>query len=133
MNKKVKIMLSLIIILLVVITTVGVGIGIHFWNKKQGNSVITGKKDDWVYTGINEENLLRNLSNPIFTMNSSGTSGMTMDSAISMESSMAAKSDSTLGYSVGGSKNISNFRENIKNGYFPISTDITYNGLFYDY
>ena len=28
---------------------------------------------------------------------------------------------------------INNFRENIKNGYFPISTDITYNGLFYDY
>lgn len=44
-----------------------------------------------------------------------------------------SNSESTVGLSVGGSKNIENFRENIKNGYFPISTDITYNGLFYDY
>ena len=38
-----------------------------------------------------------------------------------------------LGFSTGGAKDTNNFRENIKNGYFPISTDITYNGLFYDY
>ena len=38
-----------------------------------------------------------------------------------------------LGFSVGGAKDIENFRENIENGYFPISTDITYNGIFYDY
>ena len=38
-----------------------------------------------------------------------------------------------IGFSTGGAKDINNFRENIKNGYFPISTDITYNGLFYDY
>ena len=39
----------------------------------------------------------------------------------------------SIGFSTGGAKDINNFRENIKNGYFPISTDITYNGLFYDY
>ena len=38
-----------------------------------------------------------------------------------------------VGLSTGGAKNVENFRENIKNDYFPISTDITYNGLFYDY
>ena len=38
-----------------------------------------------------------------------------------------------IGFSVGGAKDINNFRENIKNSYFPIYTDITYNGLFYDY
>jgi hypothetical protein len=38
-----------------------------------------------------------------------------------------------IGFSTGGAKDINNFRENIKNGYFPIYTDITYNGLFYDY
>ena len=38
-----------------------------------------------------------------------------------------------IGFSTGGAKDTNNFRENIKNGYFPISTDITYNGLFYDY
>ena len=40
---------------------------------------------------------------------------------------------SYIGLSTGGAKDTNNFRENIKNGYFPISTDITYNGLFYDY
>ena len=38
-----------------------------------------------------------------------------------------------IGFSIGGAKDINNLRENIKNGYFPIYTDITYNGLFYDY
>ena len=38
-----------------------------------------------------------------------------------------------IGFSTGGAKDTNNFRENIKNGYFPISTDITYNGLFYEY
>ena len=39
----------------------------------------------------------------------------------------------TIGYSVGGAKDINNFRENIKYGYLPLVTDITYEGLFYDY
>jgi Ca-activated chloride channel family protein len=38
-----------------------------------------------------------------------------------------------LGFSTGGAKDINNFRENIKNNYLPIATDITYEGLFYDY
>jgi len=38
-----------------------------------------------------------------------------------------------LGFSVGGAKDINNFRENIKNGFLPLPTDITYEGLFYDY
>ena len=39
----------------------------------------------------------------------------------------------TIGLAVGGSKDINNFRENIQNGYLPLPTDITYEGLFYDY
>ncbi|HWQ20830.1 MAG TPA: VWA domain-containing protein [Methanotrichaceae archaeon] len=38
-----------------------------------------------------------------------------------------------IGFSTGGAKDIGNFRENIKNGYLPLPTDITYEGLFYDY
>ncbi len=38
-----------------------------------------------------------------------------------------------LGYAVGGAQDINNFRENIENGYLPLYTDITYEGLFYDY
>ena len=40
---------------------------------------------------------------------------------------------SNIGYSTGGSKDINNFRQNIDNDYLPIATDVTYEGLFYDY
>ena len=38
-----------------------------------------------------------------------------------------------LGFAVGGAKDVNNFRENIKNDYLPIPSDITYEGLFYNY
>jgi len=38
-----------------------------------------------------------------------------------------------IGLAVGGAKDINNFRENIENNYLPLPTDITYEGLFYDY
>jgi Ca-activated chloride channel family protein len=40
---------------------------------------------------------------------------------------------STIGLATGGAKDINNFRENIENDYLPLPTDITYEGLFYDY
>ncbi|CAF1072504.1 unnamed protein product [Didymodactylos carnosus] len=39
--------------------------------------------------------------------------------------------DAQLGFSV--SKDINSFRQNIRNKYLPIVTDLTYEGLFYDY
>ncbi|MBU7017178.1 MAG: VWA domain-containing protein [Theionarchaea archaeon] len=41
--------------------------------------------------------------------------------------------EGTIGLSAGGAKDINNFRENIKNNYLPLLTDITYEGLFYSY
>ena len=41
--------------------------------------------------------------------------------------------ESMVGFSTGGAKDINNFRENIKNGYLPLLTDITHEGLYYDY
>jgi len=38
-----------------------------------------------------------------------------------------------LGFSVGGAKDINNFRQNIARDYLPLPTDITYEGLYYDY
>lgn len=38
-----------------------------------------------------------------------------------------------MGFSVGGAKDIDNFRENIKNEFLPLYSDVTYEGLFYDY
>jgi Ca-activated chloride channel family protein len=42
-------------------------------------------------------------------------------------------STGNIGLAAGGAKDIQNFRENINNGYLPLPTDVTYEGLFYDY
>lgn len=44
-----------------------------------------------------------------------------------------AMASPNIGFSTGGAKDISNFRENILQNYLPLPTDITYEGLFYDY
>ena len=84
------------------------------------------KIDDWNYKGIQES------GEGVFSNFYKGITGrsMTMDAAVA-ESSI--DSGANIGFSTGGAKDVENFRENIKNGYFPISTDITYNGIFYDY
>ncbi len=46
---------------------------------------------------------------------------------------MSAGGSGKIGLSAGGAKDINNFRENIRNNYLPLPTDITYEGLFYDY
>ena len=45
----------------------------------------------------------------------------------------SAMRDTSIGLSVGGAKDVNNFRENIKQGFLPLPTDVTYEGLFYDY
>ena len=44
-----------------------------------------------------------------------------------------SNSIASFGFSTGGAKDINNFRKNIENNYLPLPTDITYEGLFYDY
>ena len=46
---------------------------------------------------------------------------------------VASISQESIGLAVGGANDINNFRENIKNNFLPLTTDITYEGLFYDY
>jgi Ca-activated chloride channel family protein len=46
---------------------------------------------------------------------------------------MAAAPSPSIGFSAGGAKDISNFRENIVQDYLPLPSDVTYEGLFYDY
>lgn len=48
-------------------------------------------------------------------------------------SNLLERGGDTIGFSVGGAKDINNLRENIKNDFLPIPTDVTYEGLFYDY
>lgn len=52
--------------------------------------------------------------------------------AYSMAAPVAAAGPS-IGFSAGGAKDISSFRENIKQDYLPLPSDVTYEGLFYDY
>ncbi len=42
-------------------------------------------------------------------------------------------STGNIGLAVGGAKDINSFRNNLLAGYLPLPTDITYEGLFYDY
>jgi Ca-activated chloride channel family protein len=44
-----------------------------------------------------------------------------------------SKNQDTIGFAVGGSKDVNNFRDNIKNGYLPLPTDMTVEGLYYGY
>lgn len=53
---------------------------------------------------------------------SAGSSGMSM-----------AADDAGLGLAAGGAQDIDNFRANVENDFLPLHTDITYEGLFYDY
>ncbi len=44
-----------------------------------------------------------------------------------------SRSTENLGFAVGGAKDISSFRDNIKKGYLPLPSDISVEGLYYDY
>jgi Ca-activated chloride channel family protein len=50
----------------------------------------------------------------------------------SMASPVASASPS-IGFSAGGAKDVNSFRENIMQDYLPLPSDVTYEGLFYDY
>ena len=92
--------------------------GVLIEKKNVGNLV-----DDWQYK----------VSDDVDAYTVYESSAMSYKGVTNATSDSFSASDSTLGFSVGGAKNVDNFRENIKNRYLPISTDLTYNGLFYDY
>lgn len=110
MNK--KLIISIILLLIIILGIIAFAI----YQMTKGNKLENQKIDDWK-----------------FSSEKSGESFGTIKSETAQIMTDATSGSSNLGLSVGGAKDINNFRENIKNGYFPISTDITYNGLFYDY
>lgn len=119
-------MKKLITIILLIIIIAAVVLGVILL--KDGKMPIIGEKkiakiDDW------------QLSNTTYNVMDKGYIMTTESATADMSSiqSMGSSFDKNIGFSVGGAKDTVNFRENIKNGYFPLTTDITYNGLFYDY
>lgn len=129
-NKKVFIIIA-IILLLVIITGGLYYVFRNFKIEKDTNGKLIIKsinlKDDWEYEPKVSLNEKRN------GIGKSSNSGIAMNMTDVTSEAAIPNNNSTIGLSTGGAKNVENFRENIKNGYFPISTDITYNGLFYDY
>ena len=134
MNNKSKIVITIIITILVLVFIGTAGVTFYYLRKNDNtNGNINGgekaKIDDWKYNGKNDNTDTTGSKN-FFSKNIS--KGLSADSSIQSVTESSSV-ESKIGYSVGGSKNIQNFRENINSGYLPISTDITYNGLFYDY
>ena len=86
------------------------------WNEQSG-----GEYEEFTSKGGGIGGIIKSLS-----------PNVVYDSSTIMSESMSMKSDS-IGLAVGGANDVENFRENIKNGYLPSVTDLTYEGLFYDY
>lgn len=85
------------------------------------NPPLENKIDDWKYISGSTESggILSSMRNTF-----GGVQYMSAPKMMMTES---------IGFSAGGAKDINNFRENIKNNFLPLSTDLTYEGLFYDY
>ncbi|MCF7913201.1 MAG: VWA domain-containing protein [Candidatus Cloacimonetes bacterium] len=99
------------------------------------------KIDDWV---LNPEPIESESSNKKFNPQAVGSasrvkagnpqSGIVSYTIDGMSVAQSAPhQENTIGYSVGGAKDIGNFRDNIENNYLPQLSSITYEGLFYDY
>jgi len=105
----------------------------------QGFPENTGTIDDWKYSSPQYSD--ESLSSP--TISGSGSSwgmmgggsgsGAPSNSAMKMAAPSASYESDSIGLAAGGAKDTNNFRENIENGYLPLPTDITYEGLYYNY
>lgn len=116
-------------IALVLVVIVGVDVN-------QPSSVSFGDRvDDWQFEYIEEsESSFGSRSGSVGgggMLQSFGSASALSDSEVSAPSVM--DTSESLGFSVGGAKDVDNFRTNIENGYVPLIDAITYEGLFYEY
>ncbi len=90
--------------------------------------ISNGKIDDWQYN-ISKKETNKAFGSPNAVQQTTG--GWGINSAV--PNSKISETSDSLGFAAGGAKDINNFRKNIENNYLPLPTDITYEGLFYDY
>ena len=120
-----------IIVAIIIVLIVLALFGVYYFLLKKGKIVgpiisnPTAKIDDWEFDSSKINDGGR------FSL--SQTTGLSSTLSVTESAQSFSGASKDLGFSTGGAKDVNNFRENIKEGYFPISTDITYNGLFYDY
>lgn len=107
-----------IFILIGVLLVIVAGVVWYMYSKKSGGG---GNKGVWEYKPKSFEADGMNFMSGLGSMSKS------------MLSPAMAPVNNSIGLSTGGAKDVNNFRENIKNGFFPQLSDITYEGLFYDY
>ena len=93
------------------------------------------KIDDWEEETIStyEDNVKTWQSQSRVVTTESSAPTVVQPTKPEVNTSIPGSQSETIGFSAGGAKDISNFRENIRNDYLPLPTDITYEGLFYDY
>jgi Ca-activated chloride channel family protein len=90
---------------------------------------INGSKSNSIKFSVLEPQVAESMSAGAGGTPKSGSPGI----AYSMAPPASLAASPSIGFSVGGAKDVNNFRENIKQDYLPLPTDVTYEGLFYDY
>lgn len=92
------------------------------------------KTDDWTYGG-GQELAASAISNMGSASALGSSSSLTSLGSSGMADSYAAPEavSVSLGFSVGGAKDANAFRDDVANGYTPLPSDLTYEGLFYEY
>jgi Ca-activated chloride channel family protein len=97
---------------------------------------LQGMRSDSIHLNVTGEPVLE-MAVPSGMSNVTGISNATAPAPVPIPMTapapMPAMAGSGIGLSVGGAKDINNFRDNIEQGYLPLPSDITYEGLFYDY
>lgn len=131
--KKLKKGCMITIIILIVLAIIAGGTLLFFVQKKIEVSGV----DDWKYKpqkSYSGTSIKSSSPSGVLTSIDSATASSSIGtSSYSASDVMSGTSESYLGYTVGGASNVDSFRENIKNNYLPLTTDITYNGLYSEY
>ena len=127
-------------------------VGFVFWSglgcggMQENPQKNTPKTDDWTFTPSNGNDATSTSggfslgapsSSPPAATPSSATTGTSAPPPPMIPGGGGPTSTTsgggTVGLAAGGAKDANNFRANIANNYLPLATDITYEGVFYDY
>lgn len=82
-----------------------------------------GTNDDWAYDASQNHDDAVPYSNLM----------MSQGPAKFQSALPAVGAEAELGFAVGGAKDVGNFRKNVEEGFLPLPSDLTYEGLIYDY